>query len=124
MAHTLQRQYELVTALLEPLRTIFEGDADGHAGSQGAFDELLAANELELALHVACDFLLTHETRGIESGILTRIEAAHSAMGVEDACLSQLRLRYRDQPNAIFSEVGKDATCRNRWSTPRKMCRD
>jgi hypothetical protein len=90
MAHPRQAHYDHVVSLLQPLSAVFGTDLAG-VNLKKSFDEFLAQNELEIALHVACDFLLHAQTRPVENAILARIEAAHEAMVLKDDCISRLR---------------------------------
>jgi hypothetical protein len=58
-------------------------------------DEYLEANELELALHVICDFLLERTSRQIETEELTLIRTLHEQMNIADDCCSRLQQRQR-----------------------------
>jgi hypothetical protein len=69
---------------------VFGTDLTG-ASLKKSFDEFLARNELEIALHVACDFLLHAQLKPVEGAILARIEAAHEAMLLKDDCVNKLR---------------------------------
>lgn len=109
MEHPLQEHYERVTALLQPLRPILQAEAD----SLFAFDEFLAQNELELALHVACDFLLSHQGIPINRDTLTAIESAHAAMDIEDDCLLKLQRKCRQRPEALIAPIAEFAAMRN-----------
>ena len=57
MAHPLQSHYDHVSALLRELRAALEDHAVFRSHREW-FDEYLDANELELALHSACNALL------------------------------------------------------------------
>ncbi|MGD0912205.1 MAG: hypothetical protein ABR928_09925 [Terracidiphilus sp.] len=54
------------------------------------FDEYLDANELELALHVVCDFLLANISCQIGSEELNLIQVLHERMQITDDCCAQL----------------------------------
>jgi len=90
MAHPLQAHYEHVAALLQPLRAVFDTEA-AHGQQREFFDELLAANELEIALHLACSFLLDSLIPVFDASVLARIETAHRAMDLHDDCVEKLR---------------------------------
>jgi hypothetical protein len=90
MPHTRQEHYDHVVSLLQPLSAVFGTDLAG-LNLKKSFDEFLAQNELEIALHVACDFLLRAQTKSVEDAILARIEAAHEAMVLKDDCIRRLR---------------------------------
>jgi hypothetical protein len=89
MAHPLQLHYDHVSALLRELRSALEDHAVFRS-RRVAFDEFLEANELELALHSACDALLesTHDKPSAE--VLKNIEDCHKAMDLRDDCVERL----------------------------------
>jgi len=58
------------------------------------FDELLWANELEVALHTLCNFLLEHESATVETHDISAIESLHRQMQLVDECVSQLRYKF------------------------------
>jgi len=82
MAHPRQAHFDHVAALLQPLGSVFGSDLAG-ATLKRSFDEHLAKNELEIALHVACDFLLHAQLKPVDGAILARIEAAHESNAFE-----------------------------------------
>jgi hypothetical protein len=55
------------------------------------FDEYIEANELELALHVVCEFLVARTSRQIGPEEVTLIRALHEKMNIADDCCSQLQ---------------------------------
>jgi hypothetical protein len=57
------------------------------------FDEFLDANELELALHVVCDFLLEPATPAASRQIRLEIERLHAKMEIIDNCAARLRIK-------------------------------
>jgi len=71
------------------LRAALE-DAALSQNRRTAFDEFLDANELELALHVACDALLEETHNKPSTVVLRLIEDAHQAMDLRDDCAERL----------------------------------
>jgi hypothetical protein len=59
-------------------------------GCREAFDGYLEANELELALHSACDALLESPYDKPSVEVLEKIEDAHKAMDLRDDCVERL----------------------------------
>ena len=57
------------------------------------FDEYLEANELELALHLVCRFLIERTSCKIQTEEFTLIRALHEKMSITDDCCSQLQPR-------------------------------
>jgi hypothetical protein len=57
------------------------------------FDEYLNANELELALHIVCGFLIENSSSQIESKEMNLIRDLHESMQIADDCCPQLRQR-------------------------------
>jgi hypothetical protein len=105
MAHPLQSHYDHVSALLRELRAALE-DHVVFRSRREAFDEYLEANELELALHSACDALLESPFDKPSAEVLKKIEDLHKAMKSRDDCVERLfafsesgygrgRLRFR-----------------------------
>jgi hypothetical protein len=89
MAHPLQPHYDRVSALLRELRSGLE-DHPVFRSRREAFDEYLEANELELALHSACEALLDSPYDKPSAEVLKRIEDAHKAMDLRDDCVERL----------------------------------
>jgi len=56
------------------------------------FDESLDANELEIALHALCDFMLRDGAPPIDGAALAQIDSLHHLMGINDSCVNKLRL--------------------------------
>jgi hypothetical protein len=54
------------------------------------FEESLAANELEVALHALCDFLLEPRTPPVSRVPLREIETLHALMEIQDDCTKRL----------------------------------
>ena len=57
---------------------------------RNAFDEYLEANELELALHSACDALLEGSFDKPSADVLKKVEDLHKAMDLRDDCVERL----------------------------------
>jgi hypothetical protein len=89
MAHSLQPHYDHVSALLRELRTALK-DHVVFRGRRETFDEYLEANELELALHSACDALLESPFDKPSAEVLKKVEDLHKAMGLRDNCVERL----------------------------------
>jgi hypothetical protein len=90
MAHPLQSHFDRVSALLRELRVALED----HALFQNHrewFDEYLEANELELALHSACEALLESPHDKPSAEVLKKIQDSHEAMDLQDDCVERLR---------------------------------
>lgn len=89
MAHPLQPHYDHVSALLKELRT----ELNDHAvfrNHRKTFDDYLEANELELALHSACDALLESPIHKPSADVLKKIQGCHEAMELRDDCVGRL----------------------------------
>jgi hypothetical protein len=89
MAHPLQPHYVRVSALLRELRAALENHPVFRSCRE-AFDEYLEANELELALHSACDALLESPYDKPSAEVIKKIEDAHKAMDLRDDCVERL----------------------------------
>ena len=89
MAHPLQSHYDRVSALLRELRAVLEDHAVFRSHREW-FDEFLEANELELALHSACDALLENPFDKPSAEVLKKIEDLHKAMELRDNCVERL----------------------------------
>jgi hypothetical protein len=89
MAHPLQDHFDHVSALLSELRAALE-DHVVFRSCRKAFDEYLEANELELALHSACDALLENPFDKHSAEVLKKIEDLHKAMELRDDCVERL----------------------------------
>jgi hypothetical protein len=57
------------------------------------FDELLEADELEVALHTLCDCVLTAPATRITDAEIEKIRLLRAEMELEDECVSRLRRR-------------------------------
>ena len=89
MPHPLQAHFDHVSALLRRLRAELEDDAS-FQNRRPMFDEYLEANELELALHVACDALLERTHNKPSTVVFVIIEDCHKAMDLQDDCAERL----------------------------------
>jgi hypothetical protein len=90
MTHPLQAHYDRVSALLLELRTALQDDPS-FLRQRTFFDEYLSENELELALHAACDALLEKPRRACSEEVVKLISDAHNAMELHDGCVEALR---------------------------------
>jgi len=89
MAHPLQSHYDDVSALLRELRAALEDHAVFQSHREW-FDEYLDANELELALHSACNALLQGSCDMSSVEVLKIIKDLHEAMDLRDDCVERL----------------------------------
>jgi hypothetical protein len=81
-----------MVVLLRPLRDVFENSGPG-IRQREFFDEYLDANELELALHILCEYILESPAPMTAPSVLARIEDAHRAMDLQDDCIERIRLK-------------------------------
>jgi hypothetical protein len=86
--HRLDAHYRMISERLGSLRHLFSDDE-----RLKYFEESLAANELEVALHALCTFLLEPSIPPVSSAALERIGNLHSLMQLEDDCVERLRLK-------------------------------
>jgi hypothetical protein len=84
-----------VTVELETLRAAFPPSERAEKALR-LFDEFLSENELDLALHVLCDFLLETGTGSTTPDLRSRLERLHAVMGIVDDCVVRL------QPDATY----------------------
>jgi hypothetical protein len=77
--------YRIVGERLERLKPLLS-DAD----RRRYFEESLAANELEIALHALCNYLLEPGTPSVSRAALNEIESLHAQMEIEDDCARRL----------------------------------
>jgi hypothetical protein len=75
---------------LQTLRTEFPTSPTGIAALT-LFDEFLSANELGLALHVLCDFLLEPDALPTSPELRLRLQLLHSRMEIIDDCVARLQ---------------------------------
>jgi hypothetical protein len=79
--------WNVVSADLLLLRRLLSGDRKAEA----IFDEFVDHNELELALHTICDFLLENEQVAIKNSDFIVIETLHEQMQIRDGCVDAIR---------------------------------
>jgi hypothetical protein len=89
--------YREINSRLRQMIGLFD-DQPGGATYRDYFEETLDANELEIALHALCNFLLETTTRPVAESVVVQIGALHGAMGLEDECVSKLREKLYSQP--------------------------
>jgi hypothetical protein len=65
----------------------------GGFNSSEIFDEFIQEHEWGLALHVLCDYLLQPTTQAASTAVIQQIRTLHEAMGIEDACVADLRVK-------------------------------
>ena len=86
----LHAHFREIAVRLETLRNVFSSGKQG-AKYEAFFDEYLQANDLELALHAVCDFLLDSTTRQPTDLALRTIESLHNLMELRDDCVAKLK---------------------------------
>ena len=74
------------------LRTVLT-ELGASVASLDLFDEFLQNSEFELALHVACQYLLEPGVRRQPNDVLDRIESLHNTMAIDDDCATRLRAK-------------------------------
>ena len=84
---SVEQHWNEVTAGLLPLRRLLSGSTK----AQEIFDEFVEHNELELALHTVCDFLLEREEVAIMDRDVETIEILHEQMQITDECCAAIR---------------------------------
>jgi hypothetical protein len=89
MGHPLQAHFDRVSTLLRELGTKLQDDPSFQR-HRARFDEYLDQNELELALHAACDGIMERSTRCSDE-VVRMIDDAHCVMGLHDGCVEALR---------------------------------
>ena len=85
----IDRFRRLATKLGE-LRPILLG-GDNAGGYLDLFDRFLEHNELGLALHAVCDYLLEPASPSPEISMIENILTLHQSMEIEDDCVDRLR---------------------------------
>ena len=90
MMNDLRSQHREVANRLEELRNVFSAGPEGSKYLR-FFEEYLDVNELELALHAVCDFLLEPTTPAVEDAALEKIEMLHTLMRLDDNCTARLK---------------------------------
>jgi hypothetical protein len=86
--------YAEMTPRLMALRPLFSLN-ENLASYRDFFDELLEANEFEVALHALCDFLMEPGIPGIGLEEIEEIEKIHQRMKLEDNCGTGLRAKSK-----------------------------
>ena len=84
-----QTRLSLRTGLLK-LRPIFTGQQAAIAYLH-FFDEFVREEEFGLALNTVCDYLLESDTPTPSDSLIDQIHTLHSAMEVDDDCVTHLR---------------------------------
>jgi hypothetical protein len=97
MTNERNAYYREINAALGEMKWLFD-DQPKAAGYRDYFEETLDANELEIALHALCNFLLETTTRPVPESVIAQIQAVHAAMGLQDQCVSKLREKRSFQP--------------------------
>lgn len=85
--HDLWRE---LTIELQTLRALFPPSETGITAVK-YFDEFLSVNELGLALHVVCDFLLEPDQLPTSRELQAQLQRLHSKMEIVDDCVSRLQ---------------------------------
>jgi hypothetical protein len=80
------------------------GPPEQDCATRAYFDELLAANELGLALEALCDWLLDSRDAIITPLLLDAVSSLHTKMYLDDDCVEQLRRKalHGDISSAVF----------------------
>ena len=86
----LRTHYRILGERLERLKGLVS-DAD----RRRYFEESLAANELEVALHALCNFLLEPGAPPVSGTALHEIESLHAEMRIVDDCARRLAEKRR-----------------------------
>jgi hypothetical protein len=82
--------YRDIGKRLEALRGLFASMPENNK-NLGFYDIYLAANELELALHTLCDFLLEPTSPNVSDSALEQIQLLHRMMKIDDCCVQKLK---------------------------------
>ena len=101
MPHPLEEHYRSVSDQLRSLEPIFDESEHGK-NYRGYFREFLEVNELELALHAVCDFLLERGPAVFDEEIIHRVDSLHQQMSIHDDCTTKLT-QLRNTPNTPSS---------------------
>jgi hypothetical protein len=81
--------YRDLASRLMALRVVFSTCTEDRRYVE-LFDEFLAVNELELALHQVCDFLNEPTTPDPSDAVLDQIRGLHATMELNDDCVEKL----------------------------------
>jgi hypothetical protein len=90
MTRDLKEHWAIVRSGLLDLRHLFVLNACEKVRVD-YFDELLEANELEIALHALCDCVLTTSTIRITDAEIEEIGLLHAQMELADDCVVSIR---------------------------------
>jgi hypothetical protein len=101
MPHPLDEHYRSVSDKLLAFEALFDQSERGR-NYRSHFREFLEANELELALHSVCDFLLEKGAAAVDAGTIDRIDSLHQQMSIHDDCAAKL-VQMRNAPNTLSS---------------------
>ena len=93
----LLKRWRGLTVDLRALEAVFP-DSQSGITARHWFDEFLSQNELQLALLVACDFLLEPDARAISPATFAQIQDLYSRMGITDACMTRLNQKMLGPP--------------------------
>lgn len=113
MARDFSEHWAIVSDGLVDLRHLFASNSGGTV-TVAFFDELLEANELEIALHALCDCILTAHAPRISDAEIEKIALLHAKMELADDCVSSIRRRrtvqslnlpYHRQPESSPAEA-------------------
>ena len=92
MAHDFKDHWANVRSALVDLRHLFALNPGGNVGVE-YFDELLEANELEVALHALCACVITAPATRITDTEIEKIGLLHTKMELADDCVLRIRRR-------------------------------
>ena len=87
-----KEHYKVLESSLLELRHLFRLN-ENLSDYRQHFDEMLNANEFEIALHALCDFLLERTTPNVRLGEINEINMLHEKMGLDDDCVAALRAK-------------------------------
>jgi hypothetical protein len=110
---TLHDLWHDLTIELQTLRTLFPSSEAGITAAE-YFDEYLSVNELGLALHVVCDFLLEPDQPPTSHELQAQLQRLHSRMEITDDCVNRLH------DKAITGIPRIQSSCRVRFDGPVK----
>jgi len=80
-----------VAAQLQSLRPIMLTE-HGHSFLD-LFDEFMREQELELALHVVCDYILEANSLTVSNATVEQVRRLHTEMEIVDDCVEDLQNR-------------------------------
>ncbi|HEV2280046.1 MAG TPA: hypothetical protein VGS02_17840 [Acidobacteriaceae bacterium] len=96
--HEQEQLWHDVRKQLIPLGAVFDR-GESASKYRDWFRETLDQNELELALHAVCEFLIENPNATLKTAELDRIRVAHELMSLEDDCIRKLVERDAITPN-------------------------